>query len=130
MSGKKFLLDTNIIIGLFASDENIVGQIKKAKELFIPSIALGELFYGAEQSAKKEINKNKIEAFAKASIVLHCDADTAKHYGSIKSRLKKNGTPIPENDIWIGALTVQYKLRLVTRDNHFRHIDAIISEEW
>ena len=55
MSGKNYLLDTNIIIGLFANEPSIVEKIKSVTAIiFIPSIVLGELFYGAEQSSKKE----------------------------------------------------------------------------
>jgi tRNA(fMet)-specific endonuclease VapC len=45
MSGK-FLLDTNIIIALFANNENVLAQLKSADEVFIPGIVLGELYFG------------------------------------------------------------------------------------
>ena len=58
MSGRNYLLDTNILIGLFANESCIVEKIKSNPTgVFIPTIALGELFYGAEQSTKKEERK-------------------------------------------------------------------------
>lgn len=131
MSGKDYLLDTNIVIGLFANESSITEKIKSfSGSVFIPSIVIGELFYGAEQSTRKEENKKKIEALAEVSIVLECDTDTARLYGKIKSQLKTKGTPIPENDIWIAALTEQHQLILATRDKHFNNIETISIESW
>ena len=60
MSGKS-LLDTNIIIALFANDEKIKTNLAKTDEVFIPSIVIGELFYGAYKSARAKENISKIE---------------------------------------------------------------------
>lgn len=130
MSGKKYLLDTNIVIGLFANEFSIIDQIESAKEIFIPVIVIGELFYGAEQSKNKSNNIFKIESFASVCTMLPCDETTAKQYGHIKSLLKRKGDPIPENDIWIAAISLQHKLTLVTRDNHFKKIVGLSLEKW
>ena len=131
MSGKNYLLDTNIVIGLFANESSITEKIKSvSSRIFIPSIVFGELFYGTEQSGKKEENRKKIDALAQVSSVLECDLDSARQYGKIKSRLKNNGTPIPENDIWIAALAQQHELTLVTRDKHFDNVEALLVESW
>jgi tRNA(fMet)-specific endonuclease VapC len=131
MNGKDCLLDTNIVIGLFANESSIIEKIKSfSGSIFIPSIVLGELFYGAEQSTRKEENRKKIEELAEASLVLECDLDTARSYGKVKNQLKIKGSPIPENDIWIAALADQHKLKLVTRDKHFNSIKTISIEAW
>jgi tRNA(fMet)-specific endonuclease VapC len=131
MNGKDCLLDTNIVIGLFANESSITEKIKSfAGNIFIPSIVLGELFYGAEQSTRKEENRKKIEEFAEASLILECELDTARSYGKIKNHLKIKGNPIPENDIWIAALADQHQLTLVTRDKHFNSITALVIEAW
>lgn len=54
------------------------------------------------------------------------DSETTQQYGLIKATLKKKGRPIPENDIWIASLTVQYKLKLVMRNKHFNYIDGLV----
>lgn len=131
MNGKDCLLDTNIVIGLFANESSITDKIKSfSGSILIPSIVLGELFYGAEQSTRKVENRKKIEELAEASIILECDTNTARFYGKIKSLLKVKGTPIPENDIWIAALAEQHKLTLATRDKHFANIGSIEVESW
>ncbi|HEX5167784.1 MAG TPA: PIN domain-containing protein [Cyclobacteriaceae bacterium] len=88
MNGKKYLFDTNFVIGLFASDTVILDRIKSHTGIIlIPSIVLGELFYGAEQSSKKELNVKRIEEFAQTVLVAECDLDTARKYALIKSQL-------------------------------------------
>ncbi|RYE41717.1 MAG: type II toxin-antitoxin system VapC family toxin [Sphingobacteriales bacterium] len=62
--------------------------------------------------------------------VLHIDMETAGIYGGIKAKLRKKGTPIPENDIWIAAICQQYNLTLITRDNHFSHVEGLNSFNW
>jgi len=39
----RYLLDTNIIIALFASEQEILKHLEKAEEVFLSSIAMGEL---------------------------------------------------------------------------------------
>ena len=129
MSGR-YLLDSNIVIVLFASDKSVLDATQAAQEVFIPSIVIGELFYGAEKSGKPQANIARIERFAETNVVLDCDAATARWYGRIKHELKVKGRPIPENDIWIAALAFQHNLTLVTRDNHFNEISSLDSEVW
>jgi len=62
--------------------------------------------------------------------VLNADDNTANHYALIKSALLKKGKPIPENDIWIAAVAVQYELTLITRDNHFKEVEGLTMESW
>ena len=76
MNGKGYLFDTNIVIGLFAGDSAIVEKIKSHSGIIqIPSIVLGELFYGAAQSTKKESNMKRVEEFANTVMVAECDLD-------------------------------------------------------
>lgn len=64
------------------------------------------------------------------SIVLGCDAETARRYGEVKNGLRQKGRPIPENDIWIAAIALQYDLTLVARDVHFGEVDGLKVEAW
>ncbi len=129
MNGKH-LLDTNIIVALFKNDENVRNQIAASPEVFVPAIAIGELYYGAKHSAHVEKNMNQVREFAENAIVLVCDIATAEHYGQIKNELKTKGNPLPENDVWIAAIAKQHSLTVVTRDQHFKEIDALLLEEW
>lgn len=129
MSGN-FLLDTNIVIAIFAKDPSAHQQLSAANEVFVPSIVLGELYYGARKSSRGESNLRSVNKFAAANRILSCDSDTAQEYGRIKNQLRKKGRPIPENDIWIAAMARQHSLTLVSRDKHFDEVDGIAIESW
>lgn len=107
MNGK-FLLDTTAVIALFANDSGVRGRLNTAAEVFVASIVLGELYYGARKSVRAEENLARIGEFAAGNSVLVCDGETARQYGDIKHRLREKGRPLPENDIWIAAVAKQY----------------------
>lgn len=129
MNGK-ILLDTNIIIALFAGESSIKERLATAEEVFIASTVLGELYYGAYKSHLDRENLLRIDELAERSAILGCDRETARHYGFIKNNLRKQGRPIPENDLWIAACAQQYDLVLVTRDDHFKAITGLNLEMW
>ena len=125
MSGRNYLLDTNIIVDLFQGNEKTRHQIEEVKETIISVITLGELYYGAENSQRKEKHLKELIKFNKICKVIEIDNQIAKRYGMIKKELKKIGKPIPENDIWIAATTIEHKLTIITKDRHFSLIDGI-----
>src|SRR5215210_6030881 len=129
MNGR-YLLDTNIVIAIFANEAVVHQQLAGAGEVFVPSIVLGELYYGAQKSARIASNVTRVDEFAANNTVLVCDTETARQYGQIKSELRAKGRPIPENDIWIAAVTTQHQLALITRDGHFNNVDGLLLEVW
>lgn len=129
MSGE-FILDTNIVIGLFANDKPVVSHLRKSKTIFVPSIVIGELYYGAYNSHMVRDNIVRLNGFVESVNVLSCDEETGQYYGMIKKELKDKGRPIPENDIWISSLALQHKLVLVSRDRHFSFIDELEHIIW
>ena len=129
MSGS-CLLDTNIIIALFASEEVVRGSFAQAGEVFVPSIVVGELYYGARKSVRTTKKLSRIDELVAESAMMVCDAETAQHYGEVKNKLRLKGRPLPENDIWIAALALQHNLTLVTRDAHFQEIENLQVVAW
>ncbi|MBK8493210.1 MAG: type II toxin-antitoxin system VapC family toxin [Saprospirales bacterium] len=129
MSGR-YLLDSNIVIAIFNDDQSVIDKVNQDPEIYVPSIGVGELYYGAFNSSKKQTNIDRIDQLRTEVTVLACDDYTAKFYGQIKKGLKDKGTPIPENDIWIAAIAMQYGLTLVTRDSHFDNVDGLSVEKW
>lgn len=129
MSGK-CLLDTNIVIALFADESAVKENLARTDEIFVSSIMIGELYYGAHKSARSKENIARIDEFAQGNIVLACDAGTATFYGEIKNALRLKGHPIPENDIWIAAIALQHDLILVSRDAHFSEIEGLKILMW
>lgn len=129
MNGK-FLLDTNIIIALFDNDPSVINSLSQANGVFVPSIALGELYYGAHKSKHVKENINRINKFAENLSVLICDTETSRMYGMLKNDLRAKGRPIPENDIWIAAIAKKNEMTLVSRDEHFKEIDGLSIVTW
>jgi tRNA(fMet)-specific endonuclease VapC len=129
MNGR-VLLDTNIVIALFARDEIVLRELSDAASVFVPSIVVGELFYGAYRSRRFDENMTRVEEFASGSPVLDCDGTTARHYAQIKNRLRDAGRPIPENDIWIAAIARQHGLTLISRDSHFAEVEELEILTW
>jgi tRNA(fMet)-specific endonuclease VapC len=125
-----FVLDTNIVIGLFAFDQSICAAIESASAVFLPSIVAGELYFGAANSARPVPNRTLIDAFLQANTVLPCDTVVARIYGALKRELKLLGTPIPENDIWIAATALRFGLTLATRDHHFDRVPELLTARW
>ncbi len=129
-SPQRFLLDTNIVIALFAQEAAVLQPLSQAAEVFLPSIVLGELYYGAEKSARAEANVQRVNELAARSAILVCDTDTAHSYGQIKNQLRAQGKPLPENDIWVAAFALQHDLALVSRDAHFHEVAGISVVAW
>jgi len=130
MIGNSFLLDTNIIIALLKGESLIAEKIDKAENIYIPVIVIGELYYGSLYSSSSKKNFEVVERLARRYNVLQIDEAAARSYGSIKTVLRKKGTPIPENDIWIAALAQHHELIIVTRDKHFREVESVHIENW
>ena len=129
MSGR-VVLDTNIVIALFAKEVGIGQHIREADEVLVPSIVLGELYFVARKSSRSVENIARVQSFASESVVLIVDPATAEVYGRIKNALRLRGRPIPENDVWVAALAIQHNATLATRDSHFDGIAGLVIARW
>jgi tRNA(fMet)-specific endonuclease VapC len=122
------ILDTNALSAVAGGDAALEPILRKIPEVAVPAIVLGEYRYGIQQSR----NRQRYEQWLAASIpnyrVLDIDQETAIFYATVRSELKRAGTPIPANDAWIAALCRQHSVSLLSRDRHFdlvRGIDRI-----
>lgn len=129
MAGGKYLLDTVIVVGYF-NREAVLQQHLKEVTVYVNSITVGELYFGAYNSQQIAQNVQNVRDFSATITVLPCDETTADHYGQIKQALRAKGRPIPENDIWIAATAMQHHLILATRDTHFNEVDGLLLEMW
>ena len=121
MAGK-LVVDTNAVIAFRAGIDKVVNLISEATAVFIPAIVLGELLYGAMNSANSNRNLEIVRKFLEHFILIHVDEQTAWKYAEIRSNLKLIGKPIPENDIWIAAMCKKLELPLLTRDEYFNNV--------
>ena len=126
----RYLLDTNIVIALFAEEEAVQERIGNADGIALAPPIIGELRYGAQKSNRVAENHRKIDQLVEESTMFSCNLETAWWYGVIRDKLRRKGHPIPDNDIWIAAIAMQHGLTVVTRDAHFEEIDALQVERW
>ncbi len=128
--GKSVLLDTCIVVRHFRDSNAWAGKLDSFDELYLPQVALAELYAGAYRSSHPEKHLQQIGRFLEAVEVLGPDESTPLIYGRISAQLAKTGTPIPQNDIWIAATALQYGLPLATTDAHFRHVIGLNVLSW
>ncbi len=126
----KYLLDTNIVIAMFANEVNIEVERQNTGRVFLPSPVIGELYYGERNSDRPIENIARINRLTERIPNISCNLETARWYGIIKNQLRRRGHLIPDNDIWIAAIALQRELILVTRDAHFNEVESLHLEKW
>ncbi|MCC7205846.1 MAG: type II toxin-antitoxin system VapC family toxin [Anaerolineae bacterium] len=126
----RYLLDANAAIAILENDPAFRAAFSERHEALVPVIVLGELYAGAEKSARVEANLKRVAEFESRRSIVPCDSQTARQYARISQQLRKKGRPIPQNDMWIAALAMQHSLTLVTRDAHFSHVDGLRIQGW
>ena len=119
------IVDTNVIIKFLRNEKTALDIFAKIDDAYIPVIAAGELLYGAYNSSNPERNIKFFQRFLSQFEILPISLEVANSYAVIKAELKKKGTPIPENDLWIAAIAHAYNLSLATFDKHFANIKQI-----
>jgi len=129
MNGR-FLLDANIVIGIFTEDRAIQQRLAQRPEVLLSTIVLGELYFGAQKSTRLGENLRRIDDLLTEAVPLPCDVGTAYEYGVVRNELRLKGRPIPENDIWLAAHAKQHGLTLVSRDRHFAEVENLRWEQW
>ena len=129
MNGR-YLVDSNLWIGLLRDDAQASSHLATLAEVYFCPHVLGELFAGVYKSQLMQSNLSKLLALLQKGKLLATDAATAEQYGQLKEMLRKQGKPIPINDLWIAATAIQHNLTLVTRDIDFNVISQLTKERW
>jgi tRNA(fMet)-specific endonuclease VapC len=124
----KLALDTNRYTDLSRGDEFCVSLIATADEVWLPFVVLGELRAGFAAGSQEAQNEAVLRRFLmKPGVgILYASEQTTHHYASVYRQLRKQGTPIPTNDMWIAALVLEHSLVLFARDTHFDALAQIV----
>lgn len=124
---KKIVIDTNAYTKLLAGEEDVLDVIGSAEIVYISIFVLGELYAGFAGGTKERNNKDALNRFLLKPPVktLNATSETAKIFGMVKQELKKAGTPLPINDVWIAAHTLETGSTLITYDKHFKKIAGL-----
>jgi tRNA(fMet)-specific endonuclease VapC len=102
--------------------------LEEAEQVVLPFIVLGELRAGFAHGRRQAENERTLRRFLlKDGVeVLFADDQTTHHYAVVFQQLRKQGTPIPTNDMWLAALVLQHNLILHARDKHFDHLSQLV----
>jgi len=120
-------IDTNRYRDFCAGDIETIRSVQKAESIYIPFIVIAELRSGFACGKKGPENEKILTRFIDKPRVkmLFPDENTTRHYANLFRQLRTQGTPIPTNDLWIAALTIQHDLILLSRDVHFSKLPQI-----
>lgn len=128
------MLDTNTCIyAIKQQPPKLIQRFKdfQVGELAISSIVYSELMYGIYNSDRIEYNLEKLNHFLNAIVIVDYDENVADFYGQIRTKLKKSGTPIGSNDLFIAAHALERKLPLVTNNQkEFSRVNSLKLENW
>ena len=121
---KKIILDTNAYTRLLTGEEDVLDVIGTTETVYMSIFVLGELHAGFAGGTKERGNKDTLNRFLlKPSVkILNATSETAEVFGVLKQDLKKAGTPLPINDVWIAAHALETGSILITYDGHFKKI--------
>ncbi|MBL7210887.1 MAG: type II toxin-antitoxin system VapC family toxin [Desulfobacteraceae bacterium] len=124
----KLLLDTSAYVGFKRNIPDVVEIIVGAEWILFSPVVLGELMFGFRNGTRFKENMNELNEFLQHDVVelAQIGKTTSDRYSRIAAQLKRKGTPIPSNDIWIAAQTMEHGAELITSDQHFEKIDGLI----
>ncbi|MEP6670986.1 MAG: type II toxin-antitoxin system VapC family toxin [Chthoniobacter sp.] len=124
------ILDTNALSAFFEGDPPLKAIVAKAVKISLPVIVLGEYRFGLFGSRLRKVIEPALDGLQAMADILPVDAETVLPYAKLCDQLKRAGTPIPFNDLWIAALSVQHGLPIVSRDKHFDLVPGILRVTW
>src|SRR3989442_8687464 len=124
------ILDTNGLSALAEGELRLEPILRKATQIAVPVIVLGEYRYGIQQSRERQRYEHWLVEYLPKFRVLNVDEQTTTSYAAVRGELKRAGTPIPSNDVWIAALCRQHSLPVLSRDRHFDLVPGLRRIDW
>ncbi len=123
----RVLLDTNAYVRLLAGDPRVLEVLAEADCVHFSVFVLGELLAGFRGGSRFAENRETLKTFlAKPTVAfLGAGMETAEIFGQVKDALRKAGTPIPINDVWIAAQTLETGSVLISYDDHFHRVPGL-----
>jgi len=124
----RITLDTSGYSAFKRGHAGVVAHLRRAEEILLPAIVLGELLGGFEAGRKARRNREELDLFRanpRVRLVSIGEA-TAERYAVIYASLRSSGQPIPTNDLWIAASVMEHATELVTSDRDFSRVAQIL----
>lgn len=123
----RYCLDTSAYSHFQRGDGRVIEILDRAEWLGVPATTLGELRTGFLLGSRSAENETTLRRFLANPVVeeLPADGDVSLYYAEIVVDLRRAGTPVPTNDIWIAATAVRFGALVLTYDGHFRRIGRV-----
>ena len=123
----RLVLDTSAYTHLRAGDVRVIDLVAAAEMVFVPATVLGELHGGFELGSRLRENRVALSEFLAEPFVtvVPTSASVARHYGRVYAALRRAGTPIPVNDMWIAAATLDQGACLLSFDADFERVGGL-----
>jgi predicted nucleic acid-binding protein len=120
-------IDTNAYSGFRRGLEPMVEVFRHAPRIVVPLVVAAELLSGFQAGIRADRNRDEFSAFlgSRRVVLDQPDLGTAEAYARVYAGLRKKGTPIPTNDLWVAATALRLQLPLVTLDAHFGHVQGL-----
>ena len=119
------ILDTNALSAWAEGHAGVETPLRSADRLVVPSVVLGEYYFGIRQSHYRHRYEDWLARYLPLTEIATITSATADPYADIRLELKRLGTPISPNDVWIAALARQHDLAVLSNDSHFDLVDHI-----
>jgi tRNA(fMet)-specific endonuclease VapC len=121
-------IDTNRYVDLCKGVAETVELLETADAVILPFVVLAELRAGFLLGRRQVENERALNRLLlKDGVdVFYADDQTTHHYASVYRQLRRQGTPIPTNDMWLAALVLQHNLALHARDRHFDLLPQVV----
>lgn len=122
------LLDTSAYSMLMRGHEQVYGIVRSAEELLLSTVVVGELLYGFRRGSRFAQNAENLRTFMSNphTTLVEVGPVTADRYSRIAASLRAKGRPIPTNDVWIAAHTMETGADLISADRHFENVEGIV----
>ena len=124
------IVDTNALSAAADAEPAAESAFAGAREVAVPVIVLGEFLFGIAQSRRRSEYRKWLDNILGTLVALDVTAETAAKYSEIRQELKRAGTPIPHNDLWIAALCRQHSQPILSRDRHFDQVPGLRRIGW
>lgn len=124
----RLLIDTNRYRDFCVGIGEVLENVRIAERIYVSFVTLAELRAGFICGTLAKKNERGLNEFLSRPRVstLFADHETTHHYARLYSQLRRQGTPIPTNDLWIAALAMQHSLFLYSRDTHFDALPQLL----
>lgn len=130
----KYLLDTDVFSLMVKGQDSAINtrlQSLAKGEAVLSVITAGEFYYGVAHAPVSALRDQRAQRLLDFFGLLPLDAEVATRYGTVRADLRRAGTPIGPNDLWLAAQALALGLVMVTRNSReFKRVRGLKVETW